>query len=50
MQKRAPGEPGRRRCASAVFAQTVALVQVEEHEEDEEFSGYGTNGPGAWKR
>jgi hypothetical protein len=50
MQKRGQASPDDGDALALTFAQTVAPAKVEERDEEDEFSRYGINGPGAWMR
>jgi hypothetical protein len=50
MQKRGQASPDDGDALALTFAQEVAPAEVEEPDEDEEFSGFGIPGPGAWMR
>jgi hypothetical protein len=50
MQKRGQASPDDGDALALTFAQEVAPAEVEEHDEEDQFSGYGINGPGAWIR
>jgi hypothetical protein len=50
MQKRGQASPDDGDALALTFAQAVAPAEVEERDEEDEYSGYVINGPGAWMR
>jgi phage terminase large subunit len=50
MQKRGHASPDDGDAMALTFAQAVAPAEVEEKDEEDEFSEYGTPRPGAWMR